>query len=126
VIRTDRDEVYYGGTSSGTTLPLVESPNGSVELSKNLEKLKNILMCFTLYQFDLGYVQGMNDLLSPILFTLGTESDAFWCFVGFMNAYAQDHFSRDQLGMKNELKTLQLLLKFLDPFLFSHFGKIGL
>ena len=31
-----------------------------------------------------GYVQGMSDLLSPILFVMDDEADAFWCFVGFM------------------------------------------
>ena len=32
----------------------------------------------------LGYVQGMSDLLSPILFVMDDEADAFWCFVGLM------------------------------------------
>lgn len=31
-----------------------------------------------------GYVQGMSDLLSPILFLMEDEVEAFWCFVGFM------------------------------------------
>ena len=31
-----------------------------------------------------GYVQGMSDLLSPILVTMENEVDAFWCFAGFM------------------------------------------
>ena len=38
-----------------------------------------------MYNFDLGYVQGMSDLLSPILCLMDNEVDAFWCFVGFMN-----------------------------------------
>lgn len=32
-----------------------------------------------------GYVQGMSDLLSPILFVMDNEVDAFWCFVSFMD-----------------------------------------
>lgn len=32
-----------------------------------------------------GYVQGMSDLLSPILFVMENEVDAFWCFVSFMD-----------------------------------------
>src|SRR5205085_8776167 len=31
-----------------------------------------------------GYVQGMSDLLSVIYAILQDDSDAFWCFCGFM------------------------------------------
>lgn len=51
----------------------------------NLQTLNDILMTYVMYNFDLGYVQGMSDLLSPILMLLENECDSFWCFVGFMN-----------------------------------------
>jgi len=41
-------------------------------------------MSYMMYNFDLGYVQGMSDLLSPILMLMNNEPDAFWCFAGFM------------------------------------------
>jgi hypothetical protein len=47
--------------------------------------LSDILMTYVMYNFDLGYVQGMSDLLSPILCVMTNEVDAFWCFVGFMD-----------------------------------------
>lgn len=31
-----------------------------------------------------GYVQGMSDLLSPILFVTQNEVESFWCLTGFM------------------------------------------
>ena len=43
------------------------------------------LMTFTMYNFELGYVQGMNDLLVPILVTIDSEVEVFWGFVAFMD-----------------------------------------
>lgn len=67
VNRTDRTMDFYAG-----------------ENNSNLQLLNDILMTYVMYNFDLGYVQGMSDLLSPILYLLRNEVDAFWCFVGFM------------------------------------------
>ena len=53
-----------------------------------------------MYNFDLGYVQGMSDLLAPILFVMdGNEVDAFWCFVGFMDR-VKANFDFDQVLQK--------------------------
>lgn len=68
VNRTDRTIPFYAG-----------------ENNPNLQILSDILMTYVMYNFDLGYVQGMSDLLSPILAVMSNEVDSFWCFVGFMN-----------------------------------------
>lgn len=68
VTRTDRTVQFFAG-----------------ENNKNLQTLSDILMTYVMYNFDLGYVQGMSDLLSPILCLMTDEVDAFWCFVGFMD-----------------------------------------
>lgn len=68
VNRTDRTLEFFAGDNNA-----------------NLQMLSDILMTYIMYNFDLGYVQGMSDLLSPILQLLEDEVDSFWCFVGFMN-----------------------------------------
>uniref|UniRef100_A0A673X429 TBC1 domain family, member 15 n=1 Tax=Salmo trutta TaxID=8032 RepID=A0A673X429_SALTR len=73
VNRTDRTNRFYEG---------MDNPG--------LVLLHDILMTYCMYDFDLGYVQGMSDLLSPILYVMENEVDAFWCFVSFM-----DHMVRN-------------------------------
>ena len=34
---------------------------------------------------NVGYVQGMSDLLSVVYAIMQDDSDAFWCFCGFMD-----------------------------------------
>uniref|UniRef100_A0A8C3FLG5 TBC1 domain family member 17 n=1 Tax=Chrysemys picta bellii TaxID=8478 RepID=A0A8C3FLG5_CHRPI len=61
-----------------------------------------------------GYVQGMSDLLSPVLYVTQNEVDAFWCFAGFMEL-VQHNFEESQESMKRQLGQLGLLLRVLDP-----------
>ncbi|KAG4073447.1 hypothetical protein HA402_000671 [Bradysia odoriphaga] len=73
--------------------------------NENLGLLQDILMTYVMYNFDLGYVQGMSDLLAPILRIMTNEVDAFWCFVGFMDM-VYTNFDMDQAGMKRQLQDL--------------------
>lgn len=52
--------------------------------SKGTEILRNLLMTYMMYNFNLGYVQGMSDLLAPILMEIQDEILSFWLFVKFM------------------------------------------
>ncbi|CAB3238724.1 unnamed protein product [Arctia plantaginis] len=102
VNRTDRTHPYYAG-----------------ENNPNLLVLQDILMTYVMYNFDLGYVQGMSDILAPLLLLMGNEVDSFWCFVGFMDKIASN-FEMDQAGMKHQLLQLQQLLMFVSPELANH------
>ncbi len=44
----------------------------------------------------------MSDLLSPILYVMEDESEAFWCFAALMERMAPN-FHRDQNGMHSQL-----------------------
>lgn len=91
------------------TLPFFEGDNNA-----NLALLQDILMTYVMYNFDLGYVQGMSDLLSPILILMSNEVDAFWCFVGLMERVCTN-FDIDQAGMKKQLSQLHSLLSAAEP-----------
>lgn len=75
-----------------------------------------------MYNFNIGYVQGMSDLLSPILFLMGDEAVSFWCFVGFMEKVFRN-FDEDQAGMKNQLAKLRTLMEYANPKLFNYLKK---
>ncbi|XP_033362489.1 TBC1 domain family member 15-like isoform X1 [Bombus vosnesenskii] len=105
VNRTDRTHPYYSGDNN-----------------PHLAQLYDILMTYVMYNFDLGYVQGMSDLLSPILCLMESEVDAFWCFVGFMNKVSTN-FEIDQVGMKAQLCQLYTLLSTTDPQLAHYLNK---
>lgn len=98
--RTDRSNRFYEGPDN-----------------PGLVLLHDILMTYCMWDFDLGesraprprgdevlsslspgYVQGMSDLLSPILYVMENEVDAFWCFVSFMDQMVSRDVS-DDLGV---------------------------
>lgn len=102
VKRTDRTQSFFAG-----------------EDNPNLLLLQGILMTYVMYNFDLGYVQGMSDLLAPILEIQVNEVDAFWCFVGFMNMVFTN-FDIDQAGMKTQFAQLRRLLEVANAPLFNY------
>lgn len=48
-----------------------------------------------------GYVQGMSDLLSPILYVMENEVDAFWCFVSFMDQMVRNQVRTRTIHVKS-------------------------
>ncbi|CAM4488527.1 unnamed protein product [Caretta caretta] len=96
VNRTDRTNKFYEGQDN-----------------PGLILLHDILMTYCMYDFDLGYVQGMSDLLSPVLYIMENEVDAFWCFVSYMDQM-HENFEEQMQGMKTQLIQLSTLLRLLD------------
>jgi len=105
VHRTDRSHPFFCGEGS----------------AEHLAQLRAILLTYCMYNFDLGYCQGMSDLAAPILVVMQNEADAFWCFVALMDRM-QSNFHTDQTGMHSQLLALQNLVELLDPEMHKFLG----
>ena len=138
--RTDRDLPFFAGDDN-----------------PNLVLLRDILLTHTVLDAELGlfrhdmcpqcmhyhasctagYVQGMTDLLAPILMVVGTEVEAFWCFASYMKRmvgfllfepallpHTLDVESQRNnfinITMSDGLASLRSLTKYVDPELFEH------
>uniref|UniRef100_A0A7E4UXG6 TBC1 domain family member 15 n=1 Tax=Panagrellus redivivus TaxID=6233 RepID=A0A7E4UXG6_PANRE len=86
---------------------------------KNLILLKDVLNTYMMYNFDLGYVQGMSDFLSPLLVIMEDEVDTFWCFVGLMDRVHRN-FELSQAAIKQQLQDLKNLLEIVNPKLTNY------
>ncbi|MCL7043277.1 hypothetical protein MKW94_003435 [Papaver nudicaule] len=103
VVRTDRTVSFYDGDDN-----------------PNVRLLRDILLTYSFYNFDLGYCQGMSDLLSPILFVMKDEQESFWCFAALLERLGPN-FNRDQAGMHSQLFALSKLVELLDSPLHNYF-----
>ncbi|KAG4304990.1 hypothetical protein PORY_001665 [Pneumocystis oryctolagi] len=90
-----------------------------LEENPHLETLKSILLTYNEYNKDLGYVQGMCDLLSPLYVVIKNEALSFWAFVSFMKRM-QYNFFEDQSGMKKQLMILDQLIQLMDPKFYKY------
>ncbi|KAI1420140.1 GTPase-activating protein GYP7 [Xylaria sp. FL1777] len=120
VHRTDRMVPIFAGED--TPHPDPNSPFASVGTNVHMEQLKDMLLTYNEYNKDLGYVQGMSDLLAPIYAVMQDDAIAFWAFQHFMDRMERN-FLRDQSGMRNQLLTLDHLVHFMDPKLYAHLQK---
>lgn len=118
VMRTDRTIPFYAGEDRPADPESSAGTNGQ-GTNEHLEGLKDILMTYNYHNKELGYVQGMSDLLAPIYAVMEDEVAAFWCFCGFMER-VQFNFYRDQSGMRRQLMTLNHLIQIMDPQLYKH------
>jgi len=120
VHRTDRNVPLFAGEDIPHPDP--DSPYASVGTNVHLEQMKDMLLTYNEYNKDLGYVQGMSDLLAPLYAVLQDDALAFWAFKGFMDRMERN-FLRDQTGMRAQLTALNHLVQFMDSALYKHLEK---
>eukprot|EP00756_Hemistasia_phaeocysticola_P016991 Hpha_TRINITY_DN15511_c1_g1::TRINITY_DN15511_c1_g1_i4::g.103771::m.103771/K20168/TBC1D15; TBC1 domain family member 15 len=102
VHRTDRNQELY-----------------SDDKGEGMTTLRKILITYAFFNFDLGYCQGMSDVVASLYFVLRDEVLSFWAFVHMMDTRLGSHFARDQRGMTQELSLLGSLVKHSDAELHS-------
>ncbi|OTA91768.1 hypothetical protein M434DRAFT_22230 [Hypoxylon sp. CO27-5] len=117
VHRTDRTVPIFAGEDLPHPDP--DSPFATSGTNVHMEQMKDMLLTYNEYNKDLGYVQGMSDLLAPIYAVMQDDAIAFWGFQKFMDRMERN-FLRDQSGMRNQLLTLDHLVQFMDPKLYAH------
>ncbi|XP_030935456.1 TBC1 domain family member 17-like isoform X4 [Quercus lobata] len=102
VVRTDRALVFY-------------------ESEANQAKLWDILAVYAWVDNDIGYVQGMSDICSPMVILLENEADAFWCFERAMRRLRKNfRCSTSSVGVQAQLSALSQIIKVIDPKLHQH------
>ncbi|XP_029961626.1 small G protein signaling modulator 1 isoform X2 [Salarias fasciatus] len=83
----------------------------------NLEKLRNVMCSYIWRHLDIGYVQGMCDLLAPLLVILDDEAMAFSCFTELMKRMNQN-FPHGG-AMDTHFANMRSLIQILDSEMFE-------
>ncbi|XP_059842776.1 small G protein signaling modulator 1 [Hypanus sabinus] len=83
----------------------------------NLEKLRNVMCSYIWQHLEIGYVQGMCDLLAPLLVVLDNEVMAFSCFTQLMKRMNQN-FPHGG-AMDTHFANMRSLIQILDSELFE-------
>ncbi|KAM8976005.1 small G protein signaling modulator 2 isoform 2-T2 [Pelodytes ibericus] len=85
--------------------------------SDNLEKLRNIMCSYVWEHLDVGYVQGMCDLLAPLMVVLDNDLLAYSCFTQLMKRMTQNFPNGG--AMDTHFANMRSLIQILDSELFE-------
>jgi hypothetical protein len=88
--------------------------------------LFGVCKAYALFDEGVGYAQGMNFLIMPILFNM-PEEEAFCLLVRLMNQYKlRDLFVENMPGLHMHLYQFERLLEDLEPALYCHLHRRGI
>ncbi|PNI23436.1 SGSM2 isoform 6 [Pan troglodytes] len=83
----------------------------------NLERLRDVMCSYVWEHLDVGYVQGMCDLLAPLLVTLDNDQLAYSCFSHLMKRMSQNFPNGG--AMDTHFANMRSLIQILDSELFE-------
>lgn len=97
-----------------------------------------VLYCWSIRRPATGYVQGINDLVTPFIEVFASpsdndsdmdqysaEADVFWCFSTLLDGI-QDNYTFNQSGIHRQVALLYQICKRIDPSLVGHLDAQGL
>ncbi|EJT71963.1 GTPase-activating protein GYP5 [Gaeumannomyces tritici R3-111a-1] len=90
------------------------------------DALFGVCKAYALFDEAVGYAQGMNFLVMPLLFNM-PEEEAFCLLVRLMNHYKlRDLFIHDMPGLHKHLYQFERLIEDLEPALYCHLHRKGI
>ncbi|XP_025089142.1 small G protein signaling modulator 1-like isoform X9 [Pomacea canaliculata] len=90
---------------------------------ENLEKLRNIMCTYVWQHLEVGYVQGMCDIVAPLLVILDDEALTYSCFCELMRRMSSN-FPHGG-AMDAHFANMRSLIQILDAELFEHMHQHG-
>ena len=88
---------------------------------KFLDKLKNVLICYSIRNTSVGYCQGMNFIGGRLLLIMGSEEQTFWLFIQIMEKILSIIYYSELVGIVVETTIVENLLSFYFPKLNAFF-----
>jgi len=77
-----------------------------------LEKLKNILVCYSIRNTSIGYCQGMNFIVCRLLLIMNNEEQAFWIFIQIIEKILPIIYYSDLAGIIIDTTIIDAFLSF--------------
>ena len=84
-----------------------------------LEKLKNILICYSIRNTTVGYCQGMNFIGGRLLLIMGNEEQTFWLFIQIMEHILPITYYSQLVGIVVETTMVENMLGLYFPDLYK-------
>ena len=84
-----------------------------------LEKLKNVLICYSIRNTSVGYCQGMNFIGGRLLLIMGSEEQTFWLFIIIMENILPIIYYSELVGVVIETTIIENLISVCFPNLYN-------
>ena len=84
-----------------------------------LEKLKNVLICYSIRNTSVGYCQGMNFIGGRLLLIMGSEEQTFWLFIIIMENILPIIYYSELVGVVIETTIIENLISVCFPHLYN-------